>query len=445
MGKGITRGRRADIAVSSKNERECERVEATDLADRVYANQRYGTDQEEREASICKEILDKNQTEGKDLRGFFERILSGRRVHWARIFHELVWVSASSGWAGPLVNHLTPFLVHFYRGMGLLTREELRRFPREREILRAESSEGTEDDTRQPSIPPQTTAQGPVQVDVMRRREKPERRLAKRRKVVSDDKGNLVLEVRRTETEVGVNRQTRFRARSKQRANRGLVAAEASDSSVEKMVAPIMYEAEAAVGEQRQPVEVERSSEVLIEVPADMPTKSLKEGVEIVSPNSLSSERTRFARGEETPQLERNKELMKEPTLSEEILGQVVAQLNLEKEAGRCAELEETCVGLPVSNENAQKVTVDLLSRLDKSKEVYEEAVKRSERLIVTAEKQEKKYIEDLAKMEARRAEKVCIAKELQGKIAKAKTAEEDLRRKISEIANGEVAKARFA
>ncbi|OAE24578.1 hypothetical protein AXG93_2415s1600 [Marchantia polymorpha subsp. ruderalis] len=85
--------------------------------------------------------------------------------------------------------------------MDLLTRGEEKRFPREREILTAESSEWTEDDDRLPSIPPQTTAQGPVQVDVMPRRERPERRLAKRRRVVSDEEGDLALEVGRTETE----------------------------------------------------------------------------------------------------------------------------------------------------------------------------------------------------------------------------------------------------
>ncbi|OAE24678.1 hypothetical protein AXG93_4040s1050 [Marchantia polymorpha subsp. ruderalis] len=306
--------------------------------------------------------------------------------------------------------------------------------------------------------------------------------------------------------------------------------AEASDSSVEKTVAPIMHEATSADEERRQPVEEERSSEVLIiEVPADMPAKPLKEGVEIVSPNSLSSEQTRSVRGEETPRLERNEELVKEPTLSEEILERIVAQiggtviepadatlpptpvadvrpkdggktsgeevkalevtfpeflqdsvvpllqyldkmrekyaiskelgfyvelirnmmklkrsvavkrewesatelpqeraaileaecaavkvalkeresqlrekevecevlqLNIEKEAGRCAELEETCVGLRASNENVQK-------------------------------KREKKYLEELATVEARRAEEVCIAEELRGKIAEAKTAKE--------------------
>lgn len=53
----------------------------------------------------------------------------------------------------------------------------------------------------------------------------------------------------------------------------------------------------------------------------------MKEGVEIISPNFLSSERTRSARSEETPQPKRDKELVKELTLSEEILEQVVTQV----------------------------------------------------------------------------------------------------------------------
>ncbi|OAE34518.1 hypothetical protein AXG93_1515s1000 [Marchantia polymorpha subsp. ruderalis] len=44
-------------------------------------------------------------------------------------------------------------------------------------------------------------------------------------------------------------------------------------------------------------------------------------------------------------------------------------------------------------------------------------------------------HVEELAKVEARRAEEVCITKELRGKILEAKTAEEDLRSKIVEIA----------
>ncbi|OAE22965.1 hypothetical protein AXG93_1384s1010 [Marchantia polymorpha subsp. ruderalis] len=365
-------------------------------------------------------------------------------------------------------------------------------------------------------------------------------------------------------------RQPRSRARPKKRANRRMVTAEVSDSSVEKTVAPIVNTSKVAVGESTRPVEIGGPSGVLIEVPADIPAEPLKEGTELISPISLSSEQTRSARGEETPQLKMNEDLEKESTLSEEILEQVVAriggtvveadgitlptspveevrpeeekkasgedakvlevtfpdflqdsvvpllkyldgkreryvvskepgfyvqlirnrtklkravavkrewdsatalareraatlstecaavkatlqereaqlreketecevlQLNLAKESGRCTELEETCGGLRKSNENAQKVTVDLIARLEKSREAYDEAVKRSERLITTAEKREKNYIEELAKLEARRAEEVRIAEELRGKIAEAKTAEEDLRSKILEIA----------
>ncbi|OAE22286.1 hypothetical protein AXG93_3674s1000 [Marchantia polymorpha subsp. ruderalis] len=226
--------------------------------------------------------------------------------------------------------------------MGLLTTEKEKQFPKKREILTAESSEGTEYDTRRPSIPQQTTVRGPIQVKVVRRWEKSERRVAKRRRLVSDDEGDLALEVRRTETEVDVIRQSRTRARPKKRANMELVAAEVLDSSVEKTVVPI--------------------------------------------------------------------------------------------ESGRCADLEEICGGLRKSNENGQKMTADLLTRLEKSREAYEETVKRSKRLITSAEKREKKHFEELATLEARRAEEVRIAEELRGKIAEAKTAEEDLRSKILEI-----------
>lgn len=85
--------------------------------------------------------------------------------------------------------------------MGLLTKEE-KRFPKEREILAIEFSEGIEEeDISRPRIPPQTTARGLVQVDHLPTRERPEQRLAKRRKVVTDDKEYLMLESRRAETE----------------------------------------------------------------------------------------------------------------------------------------------------------------------------------------------------------------------------------------------------
>lgn len=62
-----------------------------------------------------------------------------------------------------------------------------------------------------------------------------------------------------------------------------------------------------------------------------------------------------------------------------------VLQLNLAKKIDRCAELEQTCISLCTTNENAQKVTVDLCGRLEKSKEAYKAAVQRAERLITTA------------------------------------------------------------
>lgn len=46
--------------------------------------------------------------------GFFEQVMKGNRVHWARIFYDLVWINASIRWIGPLVNHLTPYIVNFY-------------------------------------------------------------------------------------------------------------------------------------------------------------------------------------------------------------------------------------------------------------------------------------------------------------------------------------------
>ncbi|OAE26887.1 hypothetical protein AXG93_3257s1030 [Marchantia polymorpha subsp. ruderalis] len=67
-------------------------------------------------------------------------------------------------------------------------------------------------------------------------------------------------------------------------------------------------------------------------------------------------------------------------------------------------------------------------------REAYDEAIKRLERLITTAEKREKNYIKELAKLEVRRAEEVRIAEELWGKIAEARTAKEDLRSNILEI-----------
>ncbi|OAE21736.1 hypothetical protein AXG93_1618s1000 [Marchantia polymorpha subsp. ruderalis] len=106
-----------------------------------------------------------------------------------------------------------------------------------------------------------------------------------------------------------------------------MVTDEVSDSSVEKTMAPIVNTSKVAVGEVTRPVEIGGPSRVSIEVPADIPAEPLKEGTKLISPISLSSEQTRSARGEETPQLKMNEDMEKKSTFSEEILEQVVARI----------------------------------------------------------------------------------------------------------------------
>lgn len=80
-------------------------------------------------------------------------------------------------------------------------------------------------------------------------------------------------------------------------------------------------------------------------------------------------------------------------------------RLNLVKESDRCAESEQVCISLCVTNENVHKVTVDLCGRLETSKEAYEAAVQRPEGAIATAGKREDLHAEELAKTEERRSE----------------------------------------
>lgn len=66
------------------------------------------------------------------------------------------------------MNHLTLYIVNFYQGMGLLTKAKEKRFPKEWKILAIESSKGIEEeDNDRPRVPSQTTACGPIQVDVL--------------------------------------------------------------------------------------------------------------------------------------------------------------------------------------------------------------------------------------------------------------------------------------
>ncbi|OAE29337.1 hypothetical protein AXG93_3102s1640 [Marchantia polymorpha subsp. ruderalis] len=170
----------------------------------------------------------------------------------------------------------------------------------------------------------------------------------------------------------------------------------------------------------------------------------------MVSPNSLSSERTRSVGSEEVPQPKTSEELAKELTLSEEILEQVVAHVGgtvvdatdiplppspvkdvrpeVEKKIS-----EEKSKGVDVTFPDfLQDSVVPLLKYLDGKKEKY---VVSKEIVFYVELRWDKKYVEELAEVEAQRAEEVRVAEELRGKIAEAKTAEEDLHSKIAEIA----------
>ncbi|OAE29486.1 hypothetical protein AXG93_1433s1040 [Marchantia polymorpha subsp. ruderalis] len=176
-----------------------------------------------------------------------------------------------------------------------------------------------------------------------------------------------------------------------------------ASSRVERTATPTKASAEVATNELTQPLVTGGPSTVPVEILADMTGEPLKERTKIVSPNSLSSEPTRFVRSEDVPQPKIGGELATEFTLSEAILEQIVAEVS---------------------------GTVGNLSKEPEPPSLEEE------RLITTAEKREEMHVEALAKAEARRAEEVCIAEELRGKIVEAKTAEEKLRSEVAEIAS---------
>lgn len=163
-------------------------------------------------------------------------------------------------------------------------------------------------------------------MEVLPNRKKIERRLMKRRKVVTNDDEDL-MQVRRAEPEIEGIRQSRTRARPKRKTNRGLVVTEASDSSVEKTIAPIIATPEVVNGESTQLVVTKGPSALLVEVPTDITVEPSKEGTEMVSPNSLSSERTWSVRSEYVLQPKIRGEVATEVTLSEAILEQIVAEV----------------------------------------------------------------------------------------------------------------------
>ncbi|OAE26886.1 hypothetical protein AXG93_3257s1020 [Marchantia polymorpha subsp. ruderalis] len=60
--------------------------------------------------------------------GFVELALAGTPIHSARILWKATWQHVGEE-KGGLINHLSPFLINFYRSMGCLTAEERIQFP----------------------------------------------------------------------------------------------------------------------------------------------------------------------------------------------------------------------------------------------------------------------------------------------------------------------------
>lgn len=180
--------------------------------------------------------------------------------------------------------------MNFYQGIGLLTKAEEKRFSKERKILAVESSEGTEEeDNSRPIVPTQTTARGLVQVDVLQTRERPERQLAKRRKVMTDDEEDSLLDLRMAETGIW---QSSTQARPKKKAKRMVVVTKSSYSNVEKTVAVAVATAKDNTNEPTLQVVERRPSTVLVEVPTDVAMEPSEERKETSSPSFLSSEQT---------------------------------------------------------------------------------------------------------------------------------------------------------
>lgn len=75
------------------------------------------------------------------------------------------------------------FLGEFYRGMGLLTTSEEKRFPKEKEVLELESDEESEEQDTQAEDIKRGAVRGLIRMEVVTTEEVSERRSTKRQKV----------------------------------------------------------------------------------------------------------------------------------------------------------------------------------------------------------------------------------------------------------------------
>lgn len=173
--------------------------------------------------------------------------------------------------------------------MGLLIKEEEKRFPKEQGILAIESSEETdEEDDVQLEEPPQRIARGPVQVDVVR--EQSNRRLAKRRRIIADSGEGRRLESRMAETQITGIRSLKTQARPKKKANSERVVSNSLVSSVVKTDPVASTTKRRGSGIQ---IEEEVPSAVQTKVPMEVTVEPSKERKETVSPSPPLSEETR--------------------------------------------------------------------------------------------------------------------------------------------------------
>ncbi|OAE24001.1 hypothetical protein AXG93_4541s1030 [Marchantia polymorpha subsp. ruderalis] len=87
-------------------------------------------------------------------------------------------------WRRGSINHMTYFLINFYCGMRLFTKNEEKRFHKERKVLKLNMDERTEeeDDTQVKEIP-QGVARGRIQVKVVTAEEVSNQRPEKRQKI----------------------------------------------------------------------------------------------------------------------------------------------------------------------------------------------------------------------------------------------------------------------
>lgn len=144
---------------------------------------------------------------------------------------------------------------------------------------------------------------------------------------MTDDEENLLLESQMAETEIVGIWQSSTRARLKKKASRALVMTASSNSSVKKTVAVAIVTTEDVINEPTQQAAEGGPLAVLVEVPTYVVVESLEKRTKTASPSFLSSEQMRSVGSEDITQPKTSEELVKELTLSEAILEQIVAEV----------------------------------------------------------------------------------------------------------------------